>query len=125
MQNSIFHLSSPSEIKSGMLAELQRSMGEMAEELLPELAIMFLEDAPLMFSQIHQAIINNDAPKVRELAHSIKGSSVSMGITALAIHCQAIENLGHSGELESAAARLEQARAEFEQVKIVLNGYAM
>lgn len=123
MQNSIFPLSSPSEIKSRMMSESQKSMGEMAERLLPELAAILLEEAPLVLSQIHQAITDNDAPKVRDLAHSLKGSSASMGIIVLAAHCEALENLGRNGELTSATVKFEQTKAEFEQVKIALSSY--
>jgi HPt (histidine-containing phosphotransfer) domain-containing protein len=118
-----FKLSTPPEIKSVMLAKMQESMGDIAEDLLPELALMLLEDAPGMFGELHQAIDEGKAPQVKELAHTLKGSCASMGIMGLAKICQEIENSGRDGELANASAWLEYAHAEYAQVKLVLDDY--
>jgi HPt (histidine-containing phosphotransfer) domain-containing protein len=118
-----FSVSSPDQIKTKMLAELQESMGDIAEELLPELAPMLLEDAPDMFNSLNLAISAGNGPKVKELAHTLKGSCASMGIVGLASICQQIENMGKSGDLSQAPEQLDFARAEYEQVKQVLNSY--
>lgn len=118
-----FPVSSLDEIKTKMLTELQESMGDIAEDLLPELAPMLLEDAPDMFNSLNLAISAGNGPKVKELAHTLKGSCASMGIVGLAGICQQIENMGKSGDLSQAPDQLEFARAEYEQVKQVLNYY--
>ena len=118
-----FPVSSLDEIKTKMLAELQESMGDIAEDLLPELAPMLLEDAPEMFNSLNLAISAGNGPKVKEQAHTLKGSCASMGIVSLASICQQIENMGKSGDLSQAPEQLEFARAEYEQVKQVLNRY--
>ena len=119
-----YPVSSLDEIKTKMLAELQESMGDIAEDLLPELAPMLLEDAPDMLNSLNLAISAGNGPKVKELAHTLKGSCASMGIVGLAGICQEIENMGKSGDLSEAPERLEFARAEYEQVKQILNRYA-
>jgi HPt (histidine-containing phosphotransfer) domain-containing protein len=106
-----------------MLAELQESMGDMAEELLPEIAPMLIEDAPITFAKLRQVINAGDALQVKELAHMLKGSCASMGIMALAGLCQEIEFMGRDNQLEMALTKLAQAEAEFEQVKITLSHY--
>ncbi len=118
-----FPISSPDEIKTKMLAELQESMGDIAEDLLPELAPMLLEDAPDMLNSLNLAISAGNGPKVKELAHTLKGSCASMGIVGLANICQEIENMGKSGDLSRAPDQLEFAKAEYEQVEQVLNRY--
>lgn len=118
-----FQLSTPAEIKTVMLAELQESMGDLAEDLLPELALMLLEDAPKMFAELEQAINEGAARELKELAHTFKGSCASMGIKRLAQICQEIENLGRQGELAEAKTWLESAHAEYAQVKLVLVDY--
>jgi HPt (histidine-containing phosphotransfer) domain-containing protein len=123
LQNVSFHTSTPDEIVATMLAELQETMGDMAEELLSDLIPMLLEDAPPMFAGLRQAITDGNGPKVKELAHTFKGSCASMGIKALAAHCQAIENMGRDNQLEEALPRLAHAAAEYEQVKQALNRY--
>lgn len=118
-----FTISSIEEIKAKMLAELQESMGDIAEDLLPELAPMLLEDAPLMLKSLRLAIQAGNAPKVRELAHTLKGSCASMGIVGLAAICQEIENMGKADDLSLAPVWLDHAQAEYEQVKLVLSSY--
>ncbi len=123
LQNVSFHTSTPDEIVTTMLAELQETMGDMAEDLLSDLVPMLLEDAPPMLAGLRQAITAGDAPKVKELAHTFKGSCASMGIKALAAHCQAIENMGRDNQLDNAMTRLAHAAAEYEQVKQALGRY--
>ena len=118
-----FAISSLEEIKTKMLTELQESMGDIAEDLLPELAPMLLEDAPEMLKSLNLAIQASNAPKVKELAHTLKGSCASMGITGLAAICQEIENMGKVSDLDQAPARLNDAYAEYELVKLVLGSY--
>lgn len=118
-----FTISSIEEIKAKMLAELQESMGDIAEDLLPELAPMLLEDAPEMLKSLRLAIQSGNAPKVRELAHTLKGSCASMGIAGLAAICQEIENMGKGDDLSLAPVWLDRAQAEYEQVKLVLSSY--
>ena len=118
-----FKLSTPTEIKSIMLTELQESMGDIAEDLLPELAPMLLEDVPAMLSGLEQAVAAGAALKVKELAHTLKGSCASMGIVGLAGIFKEIEDLGREGDLTDAGFWVEQAHAEFTQVESVLSEY--
>jgi len=122
-QNSIWQPSTLDEIKTRMLVELQNSMGDLAEELMPELAPMLLEDVPTTLANIRQAIMAQDAQQVEKLAHTLKGSCGSMGIMALAAHCQEIENMGRNGRLDDALTRLSYAETEYEQVKQLLEQY--
>jgi HPt (histidine-containing phosphotransfer) domain-containing protein len=46
-----------------------------------------------------------------------------MGLAGLAAICQEIENMGKANELDQAPAHLNNAHAEYEQVKLVLNNY--
>lgn len=118
-----FFASSVEEIRAKMLAELQESMGNIAETLLPELAPMLLEDAPEMLNNLNLAIQSGNPLKVKELAHTLKGSCASMGIVGLAAICQEIENMGKANDLTWAPDRLNDAYTEYENVKLVLSSY--
>jgi HPt (histidine-containing phosphotransfer) domain-containing protein len=76
-----------------------------------------------MLNSLNIAIQANNAAKVRELAHTLKGSCASMGIAGLAGICQDIENMGKANDLALAPGRLNDANAEYEQVKLVLGNY--
>lgn len=118
-----FSLSSIEEIRVTMLAELQEAMGAIAETLLPELAPMLLEDAPEMLNNLSLAVQAGNSLKVKELAHTLKGSCASMGIVGLAAICQDIETMGKANDLTLAPDRLNDAYTEYEKVKVVLSSY--
>ncbi|MFQ5399848.1 MAG: Hpt domain-containing protein [Anaerolineae bacterium] len=112
------------EIIATMLDELSETMGDMAEEMIFELAPMFLEDAPMLMEDLRRAIASQDATAVQQSAHTLKGSSGSMGIMKLSSLLKDMEAIGRHGNLEAAGHKMEQIEAEYEQVRRVLQQYA-
>ena len=95
-----------------------RELGD--QDLLVELAGLFLEDAPPKLEALREAIGRGDAASVGQLAHGLKGSSGNMGATGLATICAELEDVGRSQKLEDAAALAECPEAEFERVRLAL-----
>lgn len=116
-------ISTPENIKETMLTKLHETIGDVADEILPELAPMLLADAPGLLDKLNLAIQAKNSITVRELAHTLKGSCASLGIVGLAAICQDIESMGKNNELALAPARLDDAYAEYEQVRVVLSSY--
>ena len=56
---------------------LSRVGGDM--ELLREIAALFLEECPRSLLEIHQAVTGEDAAKLENAAHSLKGSVANFG----------------------------------------------
>ena len=117
---SSFPISSLDDILQNMQKWLIETLGDSAEFMIPELAEMFLEDAPPLISKIHDGLNLNDEIQVREAAHTLKGSSASMGLQVISSHCKKIEAFAKSKELPEATKIFPQLAAEYAQIKIVL-----
>ena len=60
-------------------------------EFAAELVDTFLEDAPAMIAELHQALANGDADRFRRAAHSIKSNANVFGAHALAEPARQLE----------------------------------
>ncbi|MCB0029948.1 MAG: response regulator, partial [Anaerolineales bacterium] len=101
-------------------AELEEMIGEDAFDLLAELAEIFIEQAQDQISELRVAINEDDAGRVREWAHSLKGSSASIAATQLSTSCASLEMDARNGDLSQAHARLHQIESEYARVQNAL-----
>jgi len=95
------------------LRSLQR---EDETDIVAELAGMFLEDARPRLSALEEAILNDDAPTVERLAHTLKGSSANMGARGMSAICARLEDAGQAGDLSQGPGLLERLGEEFARV---------
>jgi two-component system, sensor histidine kinase and response regulator len=93
---------------------LERVGGD--EELLREIAGLFLEDYPNLMGQIQQAVNANDAQGLERAAHSLKGSLSNFGSDAAYQASFDLEQIGRSKSLDRAAAALAQLELVMQQV---------
>ncbi|MBW4487273.1 MAG: response regulator [Trichocoleus desertorum ATA4-8-CV12] len=108
------------------IASLQEMLGENAAEMLAVVIHNYLEDAPKLIAQIQAAVQQQDATALRYAAHSLKGSSATLGAMTLAQWCQELEAIGRTGMMStgwqvSSLPQLRHLEAEFERVKATLN----
>lgn len=122
INSTILRTTPPNEILSTMRTWLSDTLGEAYDFMLPELAEMYLEDAPMLISSIESAIDAQDGLRLKETAHTLKGSSASMGFTMFASICQEIESFAKANNISGAATRLPQAKAELMSIMGVLEG---
>ena len=85
-------------------------------DIVAELAGMFLEDARPRLSALEEAILEDDAPTVERLAHTLKGSSANMGARGMSALCARLEDAGASGDLSHSFRLLERLKEEFGRV---------
>jgi signal transduction histidine kinase/HPt (histidine-containing phosphotransfer) domain-containing protein len=90
-------------------AALKRIAGY--EELLRQLAHVFLKEAGTWMSELRQAVTQQDTAKVRLLAHTVKGSAATFAAKATVEAALRLEVMGRDGNLGGA----EEAYAELEQ----------
>ncbi len=120
MSNTTMPVSTPEEIISIMREWLSETLGDAVEFMLPELAAMFLEDAPEMLKNMHVAIASQDSLGIKNFAHTLKGSSASMGLQTVAALCQEIETMAKTGNLSQTQLKLTHIEDEYKQVKCAL-----
>jgi HPt (histidine-containing phosphotransfer) domain-containing protein len=118
-----FRPSTKAEIETNMLAELETIMGGVSPEFLAELAPMFLQDIPPLLSTLETAVADDDLQSVVEAAHTLKGSSSSMGITRLAELAYIMEQQAKQGQTTRLPLSLAHLQAEYAQVVAVLQRY--
>jgi HPt (histidine-containing phosphotransfer) domain-containing protein len=74
-----------------------RNLDDGDEDLLAELIDIFLRDAPTRLTAIRGAIAREDWPELVAAAHSLKGSSGSLGAVQMADLCGRLERQGRTG----------------------------
>ena len=121
----IFQPSTTIEILDKIHSEMQALVGPGAEEMLTELAPMFLEDADVLLAALATAVSDADAPQIRAAAHTLKGSSASLGISRLSQLCYEMEFMGRENDLQYAAEKLAQIQAEYTAVTTALNTHIL
>lgn len=77
----------------------------------------FIEDTPIYLDALQKAIAENKAQKLREMAHSIKGSAKNFGATRLSFAARQLEDLGRSGSTEGARELFTKLVSEYSLVK--------
>jgi signal transduction histidine kinase/CheY-like chemotaxis protein len=89
---------------------LERVDGD--EELLLEIAGLFLEDVPRMMPELRKAAEDLDIPAIDQLAHKIKGSVGNVGGIAAheaALRLEMVVKSGDTGEIAASVDRLIRA----------------
>ena len=75
------------------------------EDILAELIQIFETSTPERMELMGQALLLNDAELMNKTAHSLKGSSGSLGARRFAQVCLELEEMGRSKVLNEAQAR--------------------
>ncbi len=86
-------------------------------DVVREVFLLFLDDAPRRISAIADAIGRADASALQRAAHTLKGAAASIGATALQALCLEIELLGKNAQPGAAAGPAQALSGEFERVR--------
>jgi CheY-like chemotaxis protein/HPt (histidine-containing phosphotransfer) domain-containing protein len=100
-------------VDESILSELQEMAQSDGAGMVRELIDLFLESAPPRISQIQQSVA--DPAKLSFHAHALKSMSLNLGCKLVVGLSQQLEQLGRSGEVQSApelVTRLENAFAQ-------------
>jgi HPt (histidine-containing phosphotransfer) domain-containing protein len=89
-------------------------------EFLAELLDTYFADSPQQFAAMHKALEDENPDEFRRAAHSLKSNSANFGAMGLSERAKQLEQLGKEGQLENAAIPLEEAEAEYMNVKSAL-----
>jgi HPt (histidine-containing phosphotransfer) domain-containing protein len=106
-------------IDPGVFASLDEAWEEGEPDLIVELIDIYLSDAPQWVEAMRTAVAGRDATLLRRAAHTLKGSSGSMGIRKVAEACAMLEQLDvtDSAEVEE---RLQLLDREFVTARAAL-----
>jgi HPt (histidine-containing phosphotransfer) domain-containing protein len=90
--------------------------------LLADLIEVFLNETPPLLVALRNAAQNDDAKKLYEAAHNLKGMSSSLGAMRLAAFAKAVEVIGRGNTTQGAAEWLAKINQEYRRVKHSLDG---
>jgi CheY-like chemotaxis protein len=103
-----------------ILADFMEAMGEDANEALAQLLDTFFSNAPELLTGMVKAVNEQDWPKLKWYAHSLKGNSELLGATHLAKICKELDTDLGKGISTDAGSRVNRIEQEFLQVIEVL-----
>jgi CheY-like chemotaxis protein len=104
----------------GALAQLRVTLGNQADQLLPELIEGFCADGNRLLAEARQALQAENAVDLHRAAHSLKSTAATFGAMALSAVARELEHLARDGVLEGAGGRIARAEAEFARSRTAL-----
>jgi two-component system, sensor histidine kinase and response regulator len=95
------------------------------EELLREIAVMFIEDCPSMLAKIKEASLRGDGKSLEQAAHALKGVIGNFSTETPAYHLAfKLEMMGRESELKNAAKMCERLEQELKQLTAAVESIA-
>ena len=86
-------------------------------KVLGEIIDKFLDNAEQQEAQIRAALERSDVEALKNAAHSLKGSSATVGAARMADICKELELTARQGSLEDADSRLRRLASELDRVR--------
>lgn len=93
-------------------------------ELLLELIDIFREDSQSLVSEIQNAVRRKDAVRLRENAHTLKGSVGNFGAEEAFSAAAQLEAIGDGGDMSDAPQVFGMLETQMEQVRNALELFA-
>lgn len=109
----------PTPLDGDRLAEVCEGDREFEIELLDE----FLQSVPPLIGQVQEAVEGKDPDLLRRAAHTLKGSSSSVGATFVYQTSLALELSARENRLDEAGGLFEQLCTAFEELKAYIPVY--
>ena len=102
------------------LQAMQQMMGAEAARLVNSILPIFWDETSMLVQALKDAVIIRDAVRIREIAHTIKGSCASLAMNTLADQARQLEEMGRKQSLADIDDRLAVFLQEYEQIKAAL-----
>ena len=96
-----------SSLDPNILGQLDRLAEASGQDLVGQLAAMFVVDADAQLIEMRRALDHADAAAVARSAHNMKGASSTLGAIGLASLCATLESETAEGILANAESLLE------------------
>ncbi|MGH9717091.1 MAG: response regulator [Candidatus Acidiferrales bacterium] len=96
-----------------LAAALDRVEGD--HDLFEELVRLFVEECPAAMKEIRQAHRNGDGHRLDRLAHTMKGSSASLGANRVSQAALVLELRARSGALQNAVELIDSLQKELDR----------
>jgi len=88
-----------------------------------KIADLYLEQGAELLPAMETAIRNSDAKDLGSIAHRFRGASLSCGSNSIVPFLSELEQMGNSGNLETASAVYEKASSQFDRIRSFFESY--
>jgi CheY-like chemotaxis protein len=103
-----------------VVARLERLGSASGEDLVGQLAVLFLADAQLRIGSLRLALANGDTAGIVRAAHFLTGSSANLGATELSRLCGVLAREAAPTGLADRRAMVDGIEAELDRVRAAL-----
>jgi HPt (histidine-containing phosphotransfer) domain-containing protein len=93
-------------------------------ELAREMALLFVPDALRLLDGLASGVAANDAERLRQDAHALKGSAGNFDAAPTVAAALALEMMGKSGDIAGAPAVMDQLRVDLAALIEALRTFA-
>jgi HPt (histidine-containing phosphotransfer) domain-containing protein len=100
-------------VDMAVLAAFSELQEDGEPDLIVELIDLFLQEAPLRLEAIQRAVAERDGLSLKRAAHSLKGSSGTLGVRPLAALCEKLERLADETFPPDASVWVRRLEEEF------------
>lgn len=107
-------------IDTKVLQSFRKMVGKDATAIVREMIDCYLEETPKLLEEIATAIAGGNVVQANRAAHTLKGSSLTLGALNLSNFCKELEILSREGNTEESIEKLPLIKAEYERVKAAL-----
>jgi HPt (histidine-containing phosphotransfer) domain-containing protein len=90
------------------------------EELLQELIVLFLDDAPQRLARLRAAAAGHDLPALAQATHTLKGAIGNLCAMRAFDVAQRLESLAHAGDAQHTGEALAALEAEMTSLQTAL-----
>jgi HPt (histidine-containing phosphotransfer) domain-containing protein len=101
---------------------LERVEGD--EELLREVARLFLADYPRALGEIREAVLSGDPKRLEREAHGLKGAAANFGAQPVVAAALELELMGRNGQTSGAEPSLRLLESSLTQLHGELESFA-
>jgi two-component system sensor histidine kinase/response regulator len=102
----------PGAVDLAILTSLEGAQVEGEPDIVVELMELYLEDAAGKLAAMHEGLSEKGGGSVGRLAHSLKGSSASLGARRMAALCDELERMGEGDPSRGGGALLNRLGLE-------------
>ncbi|MFQ5615801.1 MAG: response regulator, partial [Anaerolineales bacterium] len=106
----------PPILDSKALDDIRRLEASGVPGLLKELVETYLMDTEQKLETMREAVAGQDARSLHQVAHSLKGSSLTLGAIRVQEICAELEEMGGTGKIANAQELFNQIEVESERV---------
>jgi len=99
---------------------LDRLREDLGDDVVRDVIAEYLKESPSVLAKLRDAVARSDVPAIRRAAHSLKGTSASLGATELSGRCAELEQRSRNGEVGDATADVAAIEAELSAVSEAL-----